>query len=81
MTLEQSVLDAIEKNQDQLFEILKTLIRFPTENPPGNEAPAQEWISERLKTLSDKVDVFEVLPGRSNVVGIVKGAGGGLRSR
>ena len=77
MTLEQSVLDAIEKNQDQLFEILKTLIRFPTENPPGNEAPAQEWISEKLKTLSDKVDVFEVLPGRSNVVGIVKGAGGG----
>ena len=36
MTLEQSVLDAIEKNQDQLFEILKTLIRFPTENPPGS---------------------------------------------
>jgi len=38
MTIEQSVLDAIEKKQDQLFEILKALIRFPTENPPGNEA-------------------------------------------
>lgn len=77
MTVEQLLLNAIEENQDQLYETLKTLIRFPTENPPGNEAPAQQWISEKLEKISDKIDVFEVLPGRSNVVGIVKGGGGG----
>ena len=77
MTTEKDVLAAIEKNNDQLFDILKELIRFPTENPPGNEAPAQKWFADRLRKASLEVDIFEPLPERPNVVGTLKGAGGG----
>ena len=73
MTTEKEVLAAVEKNKEHLYEILKDLIRFPTENPPGNEAPAQQWFADRLRRADVEVDIFEPMPGRPNVVGIIKG--------
>jgi len=65
-------------NQEELHEILKTLIRFRTPNPPGgNEKEAQAWVADRLKKLGFEVDVFDVLPGRPNVVGMLRGTGDG----
>jgi len=77
MHAEQRVLSAVEENKDRLYEILKTLIRFPTVNPPGDEAPAQEWFSGALKKAGAQVDMFEPMPGRPNVVGTLRGTGGG----
>ena len=77
MNTEKEVLAAVEKNKEHLYEILKDLIRFPTENPPGNEAPAQQWFADRLRKANAEVDVFEPMPGRPNVVGILKGTGDG----
>ncbi|HUU64532.1 MAG TPA: hypothetical protein VMW37_00300, partial [Dehalococcoidales bacterium] len=51
-------------NQEELHEILKTLIRFRTPNPPGgNEKEVQAWVADRLKKLGFEVDAFDVLPG------------------
>jgi len=77
MNIEQSLLAALESNRAYIENTLKTLIRFPTQNPPGNEAPAQQWMAKRLRELKAEVDVFEVLPGRPDVVGTLRGTGGG----
>lgn len=77
MDAEQRVLSAVEENKDRLYEILKTLIRFPSVNPPGDEAPAQEWFSGALKKAGAQVDMFEPMSGRPNVVGTIRGSGGG----
>ncbi len=72
------VLLDIERRQGEFVELLRTLVRFDTSNPPGNnEESAQEWVAETLSDSGLTVDVFDVYPGRPNVVGVLKGTGGG----
>ena len=48
--LERAVLADIEANEDALFDLLATLVRFRTPNPPGgNEAEAQSWVESHLR--------------------------------
>ncbi|MCY4086356.1 MAG: ArgE/DapE family deacylase [Actinomycetia bacterium] len=76
--LERAVLADIEANEDALFDLLATLVRFRTPNPPGgNEAEAQSWVESHLRGLGLEVDRWDVLPNRPNVVGVWRGAGGG----
>jgi acetylornithine deacetylase len=77
MGLERSLVNAIEKESERLTELLRTLIQFPSENPPGNEAPAQRWMASKLQELDAEVDIFDVLPGRPDVVGVLRGGGAG----
>ena len=65
----------LQSSKEYLYEILKDLIRFPTENPPGNEAPAQHWFAGGLCKAGADVDIFEPMPGRPNVVDALKGIG------
>lgn len=77
-TLERELLKRMDAQQERLVDLLATLVRFPTDNPPGhNEGPAQEWMAQRLREVGAGVDVFAVLPGRPDVVGTLGGAGGG----
>ena len=65
------VLLDIERRQGGLVEFLRTLVRFDTSNPPGNnEESVQEWIAETLADLGLTVDLFDVYPGHPNVVGV-----------
>jgi acetylornithine deacetylase/succinyl-diaminopimelate desuccinylase family protein len=78
MTTIDRVLKEVQKRQRELHEILMSLIRFRTPNPPGgNEREAQLWIAAQLKKLGCKVEVFDALPGRPDAVGKLPGAGGG----
>lgn len=78
MTVESMALKAVEAAEPELVELLATLVRFETDNPPGkNEAPAQQRMAERMLALGMEVDVFDPLPGRPNAVGIWRGSGGG----
>ncbi len=75
---EQAVLASVDESQQRLFDLLAQLIRFRTPNPPGgNEADAQAWMEERLRELGLEVDRWDVLPGRPNVVGTLRGEGRG----
>jgi acetylornithine deacetylase len=75
---EARVLERIERSRPRLEELLRVLVRFATPNPPGsNEREAQTWVAEHLEGLGMAVDVFDALPGRSNVVGTLQGSGGG----
>lgn len=76
--LEQAILEDIDASEEQLFDLLRTLIRFRTPNPPGgNESEAQDWVEARLRELGLETDRWDALPGRPNVVGVLRGAGGG----
>jgi acetylornithine deacetylase len=61
-----------------LFETLRDLVRFRTPNPPGgNEGEAQDWMEQRFRELDLEIDRWDALPGRPNVIGTMRGAGGG----
>jgi acetylornithine deacetylase/succinyl-diaminopimelate desuccinylase family protein len=76
--LELALLAGIEAGEERLFDLLRELIRFRTPNPPGgNEREAQAWMEARMLELGLEVDRWDVLPGRPDVVGVLRGEGGG----
>jgi formylaminopyrimidine deformylase len=76
--VERTVCDWIDDHEERLVAATADLIRFRTPNPPGgNEAEAQGWIERRMRELGLEVDRWDALPGRPNVVGRLRGAGGG----
>lgn len=75
-SVEQMVLDSIEARQDELFRILRDLIRVNSENfvSRGNEAACAEVVCEMYERLGLKTEVYfpddylagnpDYLPGR-----------------
>jgi acetylornithine deacetylase len=65
----------------ELVALLAEMVRIDSTNPglaggPGEGAFAA-WFARRLEGLGMDVDVWDVLPGRPNVVGRLPGSGGG----
>jgi acetylornithine deacetylase/succinyl-diaminopimelate desuccinylase-like protein len=58
-------------------ELLQRLIAFNTVNPPGNEQPAQEYLSARLADAGFECELLESEPGRPNLVARLRGHGAG----
>ncbi len=54
---------------DQLLDDATSLIRFDTQNAPGAEAAAAEYVVERLRSLGAEAALQEVAPGRANALG------------
>jgi acetylornithine deacetylase len=76
--LEESICSKIDSDRDELFELLASLIRFRTPNPPGaNETEAQDWMEQQFRALDLEIDRWDALPGRPNVIGTLRGEGGG----
>ena len=60
---------AISSRRDELVELARTLIAFPTVSPPGrNTSAAQRFIADYLGALGFAIDRFEVYPGDPDVV-------------
>lgn len=53
---------------DATQEHLQRLLRFVTVNPPGDEAPAVEYVAEVLRREGLRPTILESAPGRSNLV-------------
>ncbi len=51
------------------------LVKFDTSDPPGREAPAAEYLKKVLEQEGIPVELFEIEPGRPNVVARLKGSG------
>jgi acetylornithine deacetylase/succinyl-diaminopimelate desuccinylase-like protein len=58
-------------------ELLQRLIRFNTVNPPGNEGPAQAWLTGLLEEAGLDCVLLEALPGRPNLVARIAGRADG----
>ncbi len=72
---------AIEEmiSQERVCGILMDLVRIPSVNPPGGEAPVATYLQQRLTALGLPAQVMDVEPGRPNVVGTLPGLPGGKR--
>jgi acetylornithine deacetylase/succinyl-diaminopimelate desuccinylase-like protein len=57
------------------LEITKKLITFRTVNPPGDESQAQEYLQGLLEDEGFKVERFEKVPSRPNLVSRLPGEG------
>ncbi len=73
---------ALERAQNELVEVLRSLIRIPSINPPRPESPdgetrAARWIADALADANVPSDVLELTPGRGSVVGRLRGDGSG----
>jgi len=82
----QPVLDEIDDRRDELVELTRDLIRFPTINPPGEAyQPCAEFIGERLSKRGFDIEYVRATdsPGdsdtypRINVVARREGSGSG----
>jgi acetylornithine deacetylase/succinyl-diaminopimelate desuccinylase-like protein len=49
-------------------DLLGRLIRTDTVNPPGNEAPVQEFLKGSLTAAGFECELLEAEPGRPNLV-------------
>ena len=55
-------------DRQRLLERFERLIAFNSENPPGREIEAIQYLAEILRTMGLQIEVDELAPGRSNVV-------------
>lgn len=60
---------------DDTIAHLRRLVRFETVNPPGNEAPAVEYVAGVLREVGLEPRVIESAPGRANLVCRIAGDG------
>jgi acetylornithine deacetylase/succinyl-diaminopimelate desuccinylase-like protein len=68
-----------EELQDETAEVLSTLIRFKTVNPPGAERECQEWLAGYLEDAGLTVELAGAEPDRPNLVAqLRKGEGPAL---
>ena len=59
--------------QDETAEVLSSLIRFKTVNPPGNERECQEWLAGYLEDAGLEVVLDGAEPERPNLVARYRG--------
>jgi acetylornithine deacetylase len=69
---------------NEAAELVTALVALDSTNPqlvPGGagEGPVAGYLARRLEAAGLELDVWEVLPGRPNVVATLRGSGGGKR--
>lgn len=70
----QQLLALVDERQQQLTDLLCTLISFATPAPPArNTTGVQTFIADYLRALGFSIDMWDVYPNDPNVVGVLKG--------
>ncbi|MBI5507385.1 MAG: M20/M25/M40 family metallo-hydrolase [Deltaproteobacteria bacterium] len=59
----------------EAVQVLADLIRLDTQNPPGNEKAAADYLAAKLAAEGIEPRLFEAAPKRTNVVARLKGNG------
>lgn len=74
---------AVDDSRDELITLVQELVRIPSENPKltgvadGGEAKVQDLVESVLAQAGFTIDRWDAEPGRPDVVGTLKGTGGG----
>lgn len=77
LELKELLLADIDAAEPEIIGTLQRLVQFATVNPPGNEGGHQAFVAAELEALGLEVSMVEAQPGRPNVIGVLKGTGGG----
>jgi acetylornithine deacetylase/succinyl-diaminopimelate desuccinylase family protein len=78
MVDKEGIFTQVERNRDFLVNLTSDLVKFNTADPPGkNTSEAQNWFAGFLRNNGFTTDLFDVFPGEPDLVGIMKGTGGG----
>lgn len=70
----QTATAVAEPSEQTAIDWLRTLLRFDTTNPPGNERPAAQFVADTLEAAGAEVRWFES-EGRPNLVARIRGTG------
>jgi succinyl-diaminopimelate desuccinylase len=66
-----------EVSEARVIEVLRDILRINSENPPGNERPVAEALARYLRPIGFDVSCVEPEKGRTSLVAVLKGRGGG----
>src|SRR5262245_33474807 len=87
LQLRHRVLSQIDAMRDEIVSTLQTLVRIPSVTPKypgldydevvGGEKRCNEAMMPTLEAAGAEIDLWEEEPGRGNLVGVIKGSGGG----
>ena len=66
----------LQPNRERLFQRFEKLISFNTENPPGFEIDAIQYLAKVMRDIGLEVEVDENLQGRANLVATLKNGPG-----
>jgi acetylornithine deacetylase/succinyl-diaminopimelate desuccinylase-like protein len=61
--------------RNEVVNILAGFVRIDTSNPPGNETKGAEYLKSILDRDGIASEIFEMEPGRGNIVARLKGSG------
>ena len=61
--------------RDEVVNILSGFVRIDTSNPPGNETKGAQYLKAILDREGIASEIFEMEPGRGNIVARLKGNG------
>lgn len=86
-TTRQHVLSVVETMREEILSLLSELVRIPSVNPRypgvdydstvGGESDCNRYLAREYAKFGCTVDFVEVESGRANLVGVLKGLGGG----
>ncbi|WP_134704748.1 M20 family metallopeptidase [Ammoniphilus sp. YIM 78166] len=62
-------------NDQELIQLLQTMIQHKSYS--GNEGELSQYLADYMRKMGLEVELQEVEPGRFNVIGFLKGTGGG----
>jgi|Deesub1362B_J571_1020462.scaffolds.fasta_scaffold00238_4 acetylornithine deacetylase/succinyl-diaminopimelate desuccinylase family protein len=74
--MKQKICDSVEKMELNITDMTMALIRFKSENPPGNEEEIAEFLASKFEDLGFKVELVEAEPKRPNVIATLDGEQG-----
>ncbi len=60
----------VQPDTARVQQVLQRLVGFDTQNPPGRELEAAQFIRTELERMGCRTETQEILPGRTNVTGV-----------
>ena len=64
----------LSNSREELFDLLESLVRFDTQNPPGCTAESVAWLESTLDQPGIEVERFAVDPEKPNLLATIKGS-------
>ena len=55
-------------NEARMVQLLETMVAFDTQNPPGREVEAAQFLEKELRAIGLDTTLSEFKPGRANVI-------------